>query len=123
VTLPASLFHPEPPHGWCYYFEKAELARQFGDWETVAKLGEVALQLGEHPDPMERFVFVEGYAHVGDWDQAVKLSRESYKVSRNFVGPPLCWLWQRIEIETMDNLSDARTEALSEIENMLACNV
>ena len=123
VTLPASLFHPEPAHSWCYYFEKAELARQFGDWETVAKLGEVALQLGEHPDPMERFVFVEGYAHVGDWDQAVKLSRESYKVSRNFVGPPLCQLWQRIEIETVDDLSAARIEALSEIENMLACNV
>ena len=123
VTLPASLFHPEPAHSWCYYFEKAELARQFGDWETVAKLGEVAFQQSEHPDPMERFVFVEGYAHVGDWDQAVKLSRESYRVSKNFVGPPLCQLWQRIEFETTDDLSAARTKALSEIENMLACNV
>lgn len=122
VTLPSSLFAPEPEHGWCYYFEKAELARQFGEWEKVAELGDVAFQLGEHPDPIERFVFIEGYAHRGDWDRAVKLSRESYRVSKNYVGPLLCWLWQRIEVETVDAVSDGRTGALLEIENMLSCN-
>ena len=122
VTLPASLFAPEPAHGWCYYFQKAELARQFGDWETVTELGDLALELGEHPDPIERFVFIEGYAHTGDWERAVKLSRESYRVSKNYVGPMLCWLWQRIEFETADDLSAERTEALSEIESILACN-
>jgi hypothetical protein len=121
VTLPASLFAPEPAHGWCYYFQKAELARQFGDWEEVATLGDIAFALGEHPDPIERFVFIEGFAHVGDWERAVKLSRESYRVSKNYVGPMLCWLWQRIEFETVDDLSDARHEALIEVENMLAC--
>lgn len=122
VTLPASLFHPEPAHGWCYYFEKADLARQFGDWQKVAELGDIAFGLDDHPNnPVERFVFVEGYAHTGDWEGAVKLSRESYRVSRNYVGPQLCWLWQRIEITTTDDLSEERNEALSEIENMLAC--
>lgn len=122
VTLPASLFHPEPAHGWCYYFEKADLARQFGDWQKVAELGDIAFDLDDHPNnPVERFVFVEGYAHTGDWEGAVKLSRESYRVSRNYVGPQLCWLWQRIEITTTDDLSEERNEALSEIENMLAC--
>ena len=122
VTLPASLFHSEPAHGWCYYFEKADLARQFGDWQKVAELGDIAFGLDDHPNnPVERFVFVEGYAHTGDWEGAVKLSRESYRVSRNYVGPQLCWLWQRIEITTTDDLSEERNEALSEIENMLAC--
>jgi hypothetical protein len=119
VTLPASLFHPEPVHGWCYYFEKAELARQFGNWKEVAKLGDVAFQLGEHPDPIERFVFIEGYAHVGDWERARKLSQESYRVSRNFIGPLLCQLWQRIEFETTD--SSEKRDTLSEIKNMFAC--
>jgi hypothetical protein len=122
ATLPDSLFHPETAHGWCYYFEKAELARQYGDWDKVADLGDVAFQLGEHPDPIERFVFIEGYAHVGNWERAVELSQESYRVSRNYVGPPLCWLWQRIEFETLDDLSEARTEALSEIKKILSCN-
>jgi hypothetical protein len=122
VTLPASLFAPEPVQGWCYYFEKADLARQFGDWKKVTALGDIAFRLDDHPNsPVERFVFIEGYAHVGDWDRAVGLSRESYRVSKNYVGPLLCRLWERIETETAENRSDARTEALSEIESMLAC--
>jgi hypothetical protein len=120
VTLPASLFAPEPVHGWCYYFEKADLARQSGDWQEVAELGDLAFKLDDHPnDPVERFVFIEGYAHIGDWERAVKLSRESYKVSKEYVGPLLCRLWERIESETTGDAK--RNEALSEVENMLAC--
>ena len=120
VTLPDSLFAPEPFHGWCYYFEKADLARQFGDWEQVAEMGDTAFKLDDHPnDPVERFVFIEGYAHTGDWERAVRFSRESFRVSKEYVGPLLCRLWERIETETTD--SAEKSEALSEVENMLAC--
>jgi len=44
---PAAVFGDEPVHGWCYYFEKAELARQQGDWQQVAALGEQAFALGD----------------------------------------------------------------------------
>jgi len=119
-VMPA-IYYPEPEHGWCYYFQKADLARQLGDWDEVAKLGDTAFKLDDHPnDPIERFVFVEGYAHVGDWDRAVKYSRESYRVSKEYVGPILCQLWERIEAET--DQSPERSDALSEIRNMLACN-
>jgi hypothetical protein len=121
AILPASLFAPEPAHGWCYYFEKADLARQFGEWDQVARLGDIAFDLGDHPNnPVERFVFIEGYAHTGDWQRALRLSRESYRVSRDYVGPLLCRLWDRIERETTD--SAQRREVLAEVENMLACN-
>lgn len=120
VILPDSLFAPEPAHAWCYYFEKAELARQFGDWEKVVELGDIAFKLDDHPnDPIERFVFIEGYAHMGDWERAVKLSQESYRVSKNYVGPLLCWLWQRIEFETPNSLE--KSEALAEVKSMLSC--
>lgn len=120
VALPDSLFAPEPAHGWCYYFERADLARQFGDWQKVAELGDIAFKLDDHPNnPVERFVFIEGYAHVGDWDRAIKLSRESYKVSKEYVGPLLCRLWEGIETETTDSVE--RTEALSEIESIFSC--
>ena len=123
VTLPASLFHPEPAHGWCYYFEKAELARQSRDWEKVVEFGDIAFKLDDHPnDPVERFVFIEGYAHTGDWERALKLSQESYRVSKNFVGPMLCWLWQRIEYETMDEVSEIRADTISEARNILTCD-
>jgi len=29
-------------HGWCYYYQKANLARQQGDWEQVIALGREA---------------------------------------------------------------------------------
>lgn len=125
------IYHPEPEHGWCYYFEKAELARQFGDWQEVVKLGNQAFKLDDSPNnPVERFVFIEGYAHAGDWERAVELSKVSYRVSKEYVGPLLCKLWKRIEAETVfsverDALSgeavSKRGEALSQIQNLASC--
>jgi len=122
ATMPESLFTPEPERGWCYYFEKADLARQFGDWEEVVKLGDKAFKLeNDSPnDPVERFVFIEGFAHVGDWQRAVELSKVSYRVSKDYVGPLLCQLWERIEMESTGGLE--RSEALVEIQNMIACH-
>jgi hypothetical protein len=95
------VYGPEPAHGWCYYFQKADLARQMGDWQTVTQLGDAAFALDDYPnDPVERFVFIEGYAHTADWEKAVELSLASHKVSKNYVAPLLCKLWDRIERET-----------------------
>jgi hypothetical protein len=121
AVMPA-IYRPEPTHAWCYYFEKADLARQLGNWKEVAQLGDTAFKLDDHPNnPVERFVFIEGYAHVGDWDRALKLSKESYQVSKDYVGPLLCQLWARIETETTSGLPDGRTEALSEVKSMFSC--
>lgn len=115
------VYGSEPAHGWCYYFQKADLARQFHDWDEVAALGDQAFKLNDFPNnPIERFVFIEGYAHAGDWDRALKLSRESYRVSKDYVGPLLCGLWERIETETTDGLE--RSEALVQVDELFACN-
>lgn len=117
-----SLYFPEPPHNWCYYFQKADLARQRKDWQEVARLGEIAFQLDDYPnDPLERFVFIEGYAHNGEWDKALDYSKASYRVSKEYVGPLLCQLWRRIEAETAS--SPERSAALAQIQKLLACPV
>jgi hypothetical protein len=122
TALMPSIYGPEPAHGWCYYFQKADLARQLGDWETVVELGDQAFKLDDYPNnPVERFVFIEGYAHEADWDQAVDQSRIAYKVSKDYVGPLLCQLWKRIEAETDE--SPERSEALVEIRQMVDCPV
>ncbi len=121
AVMPA-IYQPEPIHGWCYYFEKADLARQLGNWEEVAKLGDTAFKLDDHPNnPVERFVFIEGYAHVGEWERALTLSKESYQVSKDYVRPLLCQLWARIETETSSGFPDERTKALSKVKTMFAC--
>lgn len=95
------VYGSEPPRGWCYYFEKADLARQRKDWDEIVRLGETAFALGDHPnDPVERFVFIEGYAHVGSWARAQELSLEAWRVSKDVMAPMLCSLWARIGRET-----------------------
>jgi len=114
------VYAPEPAHGWCYYFEKADLARQTGDWETVTQLGDAAFALDDYPnDPIERFVFIEGYAHTTDWEKAVELSLASHKVSKNYVAPLLCKLWDRIARETESTPEQKST--LDNVQNKFEC--
>jgi len=114
------VYSPEPPHGWCYYFEQADLARQRGDWKTVVALGDKALALEDYPnDPVERFVFIEGYAHAGAWDYARDLTLSSYRISKNVMGPLLCRLWDRIDRQTAT--SARKQTAVEEIKMKIAC--
>jgi hypothetical protein len=121
AVMPA-IYGPEPEHGWCYHFQKADLARQMGDWEEVVRLGDTAFDLDDHPnDPVERFVFIEGFARAGQWEQAIEYSKVSYRVSREYVGPLLCQLWKRIGAETGE--SPGRSEALAEMQELLSCQI
>jgi len=112
----------EPAHDFCYYFEKAELARQNKDWGTVVEMSNKALSLNDHPyEPAEQFVFIEGYANTGDWNRALELSDQAYKFSPDPVGAMLCQLWERIEAETPAS-SAGRSEALSQVSEKFGCN-
>lgn len=120
ASMPA-MYGVEPPRGWCYYFQRAELARQFGDWDEVNNLADAAFKLDEHfNNPVELFVFIEGYAHAGDWVEAVQLSKEARQVSKSYVDPLLCKLWKRIEAETTP--SEERSDAFSEISQLISCD-
>ena len=81
-TPPGVIFGKEPEHTWCYYYQKASLARQRGDWQTVGHLGDEAMSLGLAPtDDSEWIPFYEGYAHLRRFDEANKIGallRENY---------------------------------------------
>ena len=68
---PFSIFGNEPRHGWCYYYEKAELARQQGDWKMVDELGDEALNQGFYPsDRIEWIPFLQSYVVLNEFDKA-----------------------------------------------------
>ncbi len=120
VTLP-DFYAPEMPHGWCYTFSRAELARQSNDWQHIAEIGTAAYKAGERPnDPVENFVFIEAYAHTSQWEDARKLSREAYKISKEVMRPMLCALWQRVERQVSNSpqkdaaLQGARSDMVCE---------
>ena len=73
--LPAYAFAADLPHEWCYYYQKADFARQQGDWSEVARLGDEAQKLEFHPnDQVEWMPFVQAYAFLGDKKQVKGMS-------------------------------------------------
>ncbi len=97
VSLP-DFYNPEIPRSWCYDFSQAELARQAGDWQLAVDIRSQALVRGERPnDPLENFGFIEAFAQTGQWEEALKLSQDTYKFSKEVMRPTLCALWGRIE--------------------------
>lgn len=116
ASLPAVLSHNQQPHNWCYYFEKADLARQHQNWEQIAQLGDIAFTLSDSPKQIsERVPFIEGYAHVGQWERAEEITLEAFKIS-----PVLCQVWERIEADTLP--STERKVTLDRIRHQLDCD-
>lgn len=117
---PAQIYGREPaPDSWCYYFQKADLARQQGDWQSVVELAGQAFALGDYPnDPVERLPFIEGYAHQGDWQAALALSDEAGQITP-LMQPVLCRLWQRIQRQTP--ASPAQVQAVTQALSGLEC--
>ncbi|HAW51016.1 MAG TPA: hypothetical protein DCX54_01625 [Flavobacteriales bacterium] len=74
-TPPTVVFGPEPAHGWCYYYQKADLARQRGEWEKVLEIGSQAFGQGFEPvDLIEWMPFLQAYALNGDVEHLRELS-------------------------------------------------
>ncbi len=113
-ALPDPPFIKEPAHTWCYYYEKAELARQVKDWNQVAELGAEADQKGFAPqDALEWLPFIEAYARTGTWKLAEGTARlalnEDPKVQRG-----LCQLWKRV-------MADDPTASVSSLIREFSC--
>ena len=120
ASPPEFLYGLESAQGWCYYFEKADLARQLKLWGQIVALAERAFALDDRPnDPIERVPFIEAFAHTGDWAQAAALTRESEQVSE-VIHPVLCRLWARIDRET--DASPEHDQTVQSVREQLRCS-
>jgi len=87
---PISIFGAEPTHGWCYYYQRASLARQSGNWEEISKLYDQVLELNlETDDKSEVIPFFEGLVNQGRYEDARSLYRTQIK-GQNEMRFPLC---------------------------------
>ncbi|NPV76599.1 MAG: hypothetical protein HPY59_09535 [Anaerolineae bacterium] len=88
ASLPP-VFNGEAARDWCYYFEKADLARQREDWSAISNLATQAENLGLiQKNNYELLPFVEAFAHTGETDrfrQYVNLAGEDENIR-----PVLC---------------------------------
>ncbi len=99
AVLPKAYMENPVEKSWCYYFEKADLARQNENWEEVVKLGDIAFSMGDSPNhAAERLPFIEGYARIGYLDRAEELSIEALEINPN-TRASICLIWDRIDQE------------------------
>jgi hypothetical protein len=91
------IFGMEPAHTWCYFFEKADLARQMKDWETILQLGDQANAKNLGPSSGSEYLpFIEANAQTGHWSQGYDLSIAAQKITPG-LEPVLCNNWNRFQ--------------------------
>ena len=102
---PQDIFGPEPAHTWCYYYEKASLAAQTGDWEQVLQLGDEASGKRLHAyDWIEWLPFAEGYAYLNrddDFRRVVDIIR-----ANPYYHYEACQLIQKVDGSTRQKYPD-----------------
>ena len=101
--MPTDVFGTEPAHEWCYFFQKADLARSFGQWDEVTRLWKEVKQHGYQARYGPEYLpFIEAFAQRGDWDTAAQITMLSYKTTQENMSPLLCKTWKRILQSTPD---------------------
>jgi hypothetical protein len=116
---PPTVLGSNPAHDWCYYFEKADLAGQFGNWQEVTKIGKEVIQASLKPQyPSELVVFIEGFAHTGDWSQAHEFAKTMVKDP--FFKSAVCDTWSKLEQDMLSSQNSLKM--LTGYKNEFGCN-
>jgi tetratricopeptide (TPR) repeat protein len=111
------IFGPEPEHTWCYFFEKADLARQTKDWDTAIALYKQAQQKDLTPDYGAEYIpFIEAYAQTGDWQKAYDLTAQAQNKTRE-LNEMLCMNWSRL-----GKIPSADLKVIAQAEQFLSCS-
>jgi hypothetical protein len=94
---PIPMYFPRPEEKpWCYFYEKAELSRQMGDYPQIVNLWRQANDLSLKPAvDLEYLPFIEGLGMSSETEEALILSKAVLK-STPFTRKPLCNIWDRI---------------------------
>lgn len=116
---PLNLFGKEPEHNWCYYYLKADLARQQGEWNAVLDWYAQAEQQGlTSLQDSEMYPKIEAQAMTNDWHAARNLTDELL-AGDPFLNRGLCAIWER-SVENNPPQGNDRELAV-ELVNLLQC--
>ncbi|MCG2787309.1 MAG: hypothetical protein L6461_19650 [Anaerolineae bacterium] len=91
----AQILHKQPHPEWCYYYQKADLAAQIGDWKEVDRLWQEAQNNFLKPkNGQEFFPFIQSYLKLKNFSVALKLTREATRLSQG-MSSILCDPWKQ----------------------------
>jgi hypothetical protein len=101
-------FGKEPERGWCFYFEKADLAAQLHQWDKVTALGEKAAELELHPqDQSEWLPFLKAYAITGN---ATRVKQTASKIGTETL----------LRLQACDMLTKIQEPMSNEVKDLIA---
>jgi hypothetical protein len=112
--------YTNPVQDWCYYYQKADLAYQYEEWDEVIALWESANDSGLQPENgFEYLPFIEAYANRGDWQTAKKMTRTSQKTMQG-IDPLLCNIWEKLDGNT--TASTEKDDTILSVRENLKCD-
>lgn len=89
-----NIFGVEPEHGWCYYYQRAQLANQLGDPVTALLALNAAEEQGLQPAlSIEWLPLVQAHAMLGQWAQAAEASQRALG-DGPVASAMLCAMWE-----------------------------
>jgi hypothetical protein len=116
---PEEIYGETNTQTWCYYFQKADLARQYQQWDEIVRLWNESQEIGERPDNgFEYIPFIEGWGHTEDWEQVKELTKFANRVTSG-LEPSLCSALDRLAVSAP--ASQERDETILNLKEDLNC--
>lgn len=110
---PLVVFGAEPVHTWCYYFEKAEFARQYNEYDKTLSLLNEAQEKGYAPANLsEWYPFVEAYLHLGKMEEAKGITQEIISKGSKIFETGICNVWTNYSAEITDPVEHQNLETM-----------
>jgi len=101
--MPKDVFGIEPPHDWCYYFQKADLARSFEKWDIVISIWKETNEKNLRPRYGPEYLpFIEAYAQQEAWETVGQITLQANQTTQD-MGPLLCRTWERVTQNKTDS--------------------
>lgn len=107
----ANIFGAEPERGWCYYYQQAQLANQFGDPAAAVLALTTAESRGLQPAlSIEWLPLVQAHLMLAEWDLAAEASQQAL-ADGPAAGAMLCAMWADWQTQAPGETYDAITQA------------
>lgn len=93
-ALPEEIYAGSYDDDWCKVYQQAGVLFQQEAWNQVLDLYDEAIMKGytpKHPD--EYRIFIQSYAHLGDWEGAISLTQQVFDRSPDYQYG-LCNVWE-----------------------------
>lgn len=109
----------EPVHTWCYYYQKADFARQNQDWQAAIDWTRQAFSKGHFPKAgAELMPIIVASAALNDWETSAQYLRGAADLDQPDQGY-LCTVWNILK--KLSTYSDQATAAIGEALLPLNC--